>query len=463
MSCGQCFECDNCVVYCPQTAVARVPKKEATTGRYVYTDYDKCIGCHICKDVCPTGLHPDGAGRVATMRAWPTDPATGAGGRPRCFAVALARGGRVARGARDAPGAVARAAAGDRGGRRASVRRGHRVHAPQPHGAAQAPARPDGARGHPHDAAQPRQLRHLPRRARRPAASPAARTRSARAATATPGASSTASNATPTSPPRRAARGRERAGKPMSGRITAAGSSSWERRRWPASRSRRASRCSTSRRAARPPSRASATVRWGMLVDINRCAADCDACVTACDKENGLSGGKTVTDAQWIRKVELKDLRGRRALAADDVPALRRAALRRRLPDRRLVQARRRHRAGRPAHLHRLPLLHDGLPVRRALVRARAGHEPEAGRAARQGLRRIVHAVRAPHRPRPDPRVRRGLRRRRATRRSCSAISTTRRARSRSGSPRWPPRRCAPTCSLDTARALPGPLTFAAR
>ena len=62
MSCGQCFECDNCVVYCPQLAVLRVPKKEATTGRYVYTDYDRCIGCHICKDVCPTGYIQMGLG-----------------------------------------------------------------------------------------------------------------------------------------------------------------------------------------------------------------------------------------------------------------------------------------------------------------------------------------------------------------------------------------------------------------
>ncbi|MCK5876803.1 MAG: NAD(P)-binding protein, partial [Candidatus Marithrix sp.] len=48
MSCGLCFECDNCVLYCPQEAVKRTPKKEATTGRYVYTDYSRCIGCHIC-------------------------------------------------------------------------------------------------------------------------------------------------------------------------------------------------------------------------------------------------------------------------------------------------------------------------------------------------------------------------------------------------------------------------------
>ena len=62
MSCGMCFECDNCVVYCPQTAVYRVKKNQATTGRYVDTDYNKCIGCHICADVCPTGYIQMGLG-----------------------------------------------------------------------------------------------------------------------------------------------------------------------------------------------------------------------------------------------------------------------------------------------------------------------------------------------------------------------------------------------------------------
>jgi Pyruvate/2-oxoacid:ferredoxin oxidoreductase delta subunit len=62
MSCGLCFECDNCVVYCPQTAVFKVKKSQATTGRYVDTDYTKCIGCHICKDVCPTGYIQMGLG-----------------------------------------------------------------------------------------------------------------------------------------------------------------------------------------------------------------------------------------------------------------------------------------------------------------------------------------------------------------------------------------------------------------
>jgi len=62
MSCGMCFECDNCVIYCPQDAVLRTPKAENTMGRYVYTDYSKCIGCHICADVCPTGYIQMGMG-----------------------------------------------------------------------------------------------------------------------------------------------------------------------------------------------------------------------------------------------------------------------------------------------------------------------------------------------------------------------------------------------------------------
>mgnify|MGYP001166406631 FL=1 len=62
MSCGMCFECDNCVIYCPQDAVFRVKKDSATMGRYVDTDYDKCIGCHICADVCPTGYIKMGLG-----------------------------------------------------------------------------------------------------------------------------------------------------------------------------------------------------------------------------------------------------------------------------------------------------------------------------------------------------------------------------------------------------------------
>ena len=62
MSCGMCFECDNCVIFCPQDAVFRVKKNTSTTGRYVDTDYTRCIGCHICSDVCPTGYIQMGLG-----------------------------------------------------------------------------------------------------------------------------------------------------------------------------------------------------------------------------------------------------------------------------------------------------------------------------------------------------------------------------------------------------------------
>ncbi len=62
MSCGMCFECDNCIVFCPQDAIFRVKKTSATMGRYVDTDYTKCIGCHICEDVCPSGYIQMGMG-----------------------------------------------------------------------------------------------------------------------------------------------------------------------------------------------------------------------------------------------------------------------------------------------------------------------------------------------------------------------------------------------------------------
>ncbi|BAU58374.1 protein similar to glutamate synthase [NADPH [Halorhodospira halochloris] len=62
MSCGLCFECDNCVAYCPQSAVKRFPKAQRSVGRYVFTDYSSCVGCHICRDVCPTGFIEMGLG-----------------------------------------------------------------------------------------------------------------------------------------------------------------------------------------------------------------------------------------------------------------------------------------------------------------------------------------------------------------------------------------------------------------
>jgi molybdopterin-containing oxidoreductase family iron-sulfur binding subunit len=62
---------------------------------------------------------------------------------------------------------------------------------------------------------------------------------------------------------------------------------------------------------------ASADIRWGMLIDTNRCADGCSACVSACDKENGIDllqkpegHSDEMWEQQkprWIRKVVLKD------------------------------------------------------------------------------------------------------------------------------------------------------------
>jgi molybdopterin-containing oxidoreductase family iron-sulfur binding subunit len=58
-------------------------------------------------------------------------------------------------------------------------------------------------------------------------------------------------------------------------------------------------------------------VRWGMLIDSSKCADGCDACVKACNAENGLnlqqmpeSSDETEWDGQvakWIRTVKIED------------------------------------------------------------------------------------------------------------------------------------------------------------
>ena len=60
---------------------------------------------------------------------------------------------------------------------------------------------------------------------------------------------------------------------------------------------------------ARSPDEAVTSLqRWGLLIDSSKCADGCNSCVTACHEENGVtSHGRPTTDAQWIRKVTLKD------------------------------------------------------------------------------------------------------------------------------------------------------------
>ncbi len=58
---------------------------------------------------------------------------------------------------------------------------------------------------------------------------------------------------------------------------------------------------------------ASPGVRWGMLIDADKCDDGCTACVDACADENGWRGEGTAdkqmrpTDPQWIRSVKITD------------------------------------------------------------------------------------------------------------------------------------------------------------
>jgi tetrathionate reductase subunit B len=60
---------------------------------------------------------------------------------------------------------------------------------------------------------------------------------------------------------------------------------------------------------ARSPDEAVTSLqRWGLLIDSSQCAEGCSACVDACFEENGIHDhGRADQNAQWIRKVSLKD------------------------------------------------------------------------------------------------------------------------------------------------------------
>jgi len=50
LSCGSCFECDNCYGLCPDNAVVKL-----SAGDRYEIDYDYCKGCGICATECPCG------------------------------------------------------------------------------------------------------------------------------------------------------------------------------------------------------------------------------------------------------------------------------------------------------------------------------------------------------------------------------------------------------------------------
>ena len=48
LSCGNCFECDQCYAACPEDAIEKLGPGQ----RYRF-DYDRCTGCAVCFEVCP--------------------------------------------------------------------------------------------------------------------------------------------------------------------------------------------------------------------------------------------------------------------------------------------------------------------------------------------------------------------------------------------------------------------------
>lgn len=53
-SCGNCLACDNCWVFCPDSAVLKT-REVASDGSHYIFDYDFCKGCGVCAAECPTG------------------------------------------------------------------------------------------------------------------------------------------------------------------------------------------------------------------------------------------------------------------------------------------------------------------------------------------------------------------------------------------------------------------------
>ncbi len=47
LHCGLCYECDMCLLQCPEKAISK-------TERGYVIDYTKCTGCRVCAEECPT-------------------------------------------------------------------------------------------------------------------------------------------------------------------------------------------------------------------------------------------------------------------------------------------------------------------------------------------------------------------------------------------------------------------------
>ena len=146
--------------------------------------------------------------------------------------------------------------------------------------------------------------------------------------------------------------------------------------------------------------------KLGLVIDLDVCVG-CHACVISCKEWNTGGYGAALSDQDpygadvsgtFLNRIHTFEVvpeggrgdrrggRGAHRAFPQILPALRGRALRHRLPDRRLLQARRRrHRAGRRGQVHRLRPVRLGLPLRRA-------RDGSGGRRDEE-----MHAVHRPH------------------------------------------------------------------
>jgi 2-oxoacid:acceptor oxidoreductase delta subunit (pyruvate/2-ketoisovalerate family) len=50
-SCGMCYHCGNCLVFCPDGSVL-----DKETDAFNVINYEYCKGCGICENECPVGV-----------------------------------------------------------------------------------------------------------------------------------------------------------------------------------------------------------------------------------------------------------------------------------------------------------------------------------------------------------------------------------------------------------------------